>query len=121
MKRNTLWISLLCAVVACQLMVAGPAFAWGKKEAVTEAIAVKFAGEGVRGDYGVVSTVELNQWLKDGKKMLIVDTMPYEASYVKKHIPTALVERAWIRCGSCLYYSRRRVVKFGTRHLADYR
>jgi rhodanese-related sulfurtransferase len=42
-----------------------------------------------RGDYDVVTTAELKKWIDEGRSMLIVDTMPYEASYKKNHIPGA--------------------------------
>jgi len=66
------------------------AISWGVKEVETEKIAVKFAREVIRGGYGIVSTDELKGWLDQKKDMLIVDTMPYEDSYKKQHIPGAL-------------------------------
>ncbi|MFV0422358.1 rhodanese-like domain-containing protein [Oleidesulfovibrio sp.] len=54
-----------------------------------EAKSVKLVNEVVRGDYKVVTTAELKKWMDEGKDMLIVDTMPYEASYKKNHIPGA--------------------------------
>lgn len=38
----------------------------------------------------MVKTDELKIWLDQGKEMIIVDTMPYEASYKKNHIPGAV-------------------------------
>ena len=64
--------------------------AWGSKELETEASAVKFANEVIRGGYKIVSTDELKKWIDEKKKMLIVDTMPYEDSYKKEHIPGAV-------------------------------
>jgi thiosulfate/3-mercaptopyruvate sulfurtransferase len=64
--------------------------AWGAQEVETEKIAVTFAREMERGGYLVVSTEELKGWLDQKKEMLIVDTMPYEASYQKQHIPGAM-------------------------------
>lgn len=63
--------------------------AWGVKELETEKSAVTFSREVERGGYGVVSTQELKKWMDEKKPMLIVDTMPYEASYKKNHIPGA--------------------------------
>ena len=57
-------------------------------EALLE-VAVTFAGEVARGGYKVVTTEELKKWMDAKKSMLIVDTMPYEASYKKNHIPGA--------------------------------
>ncbi|PLX78552.1 MAG: sulfurtransferase [Desulfuromonas sp.] len=70
----------------------GPAAAldWGSKELETEKIAIKLTREVVSGGYGVVRTDELKDWMDMGKKILIVDTMPLEASYVTKHIPGAV-------------------------------
>ena len=70
---------------------AGTGFAaWGTKELETEKSAVTFAKEVERGGYRIVSTEELKSWLDQKKPMLIVDTMPYEASYKKQHIPGAV-------------------------------
>jgi len=59
----------------------------GESEVELEAKAIKLTNEVVRGDYKVISTEQLHNKL--GKNILIVDTMPYEASYKKNHIPTA--------------------------------
>lgn len=70
-----------------------PVFAldlWGSKELETEKVAVKLAREVQRGGYGILTTEELKGWLDEKKDMLIVDTMPYEASYKKNHIPGAV-------------------------------
>ena len=64
--------------------------AWGTKELETEKSAVTFAREVERGGYKIVSTEELKGWLDQKKNMLIVDTMPYEESYKKQHIPGAV-------------------------------
>jgi rhodanese-related sulfurtransferase len=64
--------------------------AWGSKEIETEKIAVNFAREVERGGYKIVSTEELKGWIDQKKSMLIVDTMPYEDSYKKNHIPGAV-------------------------------
>jgi rhodanese-related sulfurtransferase len=65
-------------------------FALGVKELETEKSAVTFAREVERGGYNIVSTEELKKWMDEKKSMLLVDTMPYEDSYKKNHIPGAL-------------------------------
>lgn len=60
------------------------------KELDTEKIAMNFNQEVARGDYKVVSTPELKTWIDQKKPMLIIDTMPYAASYKKQHIPGAV-------------------------------
>ena len=55
-----------------------------------ELAAVKLVREVQRGDYGVVTAAELKHWIDSGKEMIIIDTMPMEASYKKQHIPTAI-------------------------------
>ena len=80
-------------LIFCMLSVfTSPAFAfeWGSKELEIEKVAIKLTREVVSGGYGIVRTDELKKWIDDGKKMLIVDTMPYEASYKKNHIPGAI-------------------------------
>ena len=61
-----------------------------KKEVQTEASAVKLVREVQTGAYDVVTTTELKQWIDSKKEMLIVDTMPYEGSYLKEHVPGAV-------------------------------
>jgi len=69
-----------------------PVMAWKdkfEKELDKEQGAVKLAREVQRGGYDVITTEELKQWVDSGKDMLIVDTMPYKASYKKAHVPGA--------------------------------
>ena len=51
--------------------------------------AVKLVRDVDSGGYDVVSTDELKAWIGDGKEMILIDTMPYEASYKKIHVPGA--------------------------------
>jgi len=70
----------------------GTAVAKDKFEAEVdkENAAVKLVREVQRGDYDVVTAAELKQWIDSGKAMIIVDTMPYDASYKKQHVPAAV-------------------------------
>jgi len=70
-------------------LLATNAFAWGAKELENEKGAMTFSAEVERGGYKVVSTPELKKWMDEKKDMLIIDTMPYEDSYKKNHIPGA--------------------------------
>ena len=60
-----------------------------EKEVEKEVGAVNLVRQVQRGGYDIVTTEELKQWIDAGKQMLIVDTMPYEASYKKGHVPGA--------------------------------
>ena len=64
--------------------------AWGGKELETEKTAVNLSREVAKGGYKIVNTEELKVWIDQKKDMLIVDTMPYEDSYKKQHIPGAV-------------------------------
>ncbi len=55
----------------------------------TEQDAVKLVREIQRGGYDVITAKELKDMIDSGKDVLIIDTMPYEASYKKAHIPGA--------------------------------
>jgi thiosulfate/3-mercaptopyruvate sulfurtransferase len=70
----------------------GTAIAKDKFEAEVdkESAAVKVVREVQRGDYDVVTTDELKKWIDSGKAMVIVDTMPLDASYKKQHVPGAV-------------------------------
>jgi rhodanese-related sulfurtransferase len=73
------------------LLLSSPVMAaWGSKEMDTEKIAVTFAREVERGGYKIVTTEELKGWIDQKKEMLILDTMPFEDSYKKQHVPGAL-------------------------------
>jgi rhodanese-related sulfurtransferase len=80
------------ALATLTTMGTAPA-AWSKnkfeKEVDKESAGVKLAREVQRGDYDLVTTAELKEWIDAGKDMLIIDTMPYEASYKKNHVPGA--------------------------------
>ncbi len=60
-----------------------------EKEVTKEKGAIKLVKEVQQGGYDVVSTEDLNTWIKEKKDMVIIDTMPYAGSYVKNHIPGA--------------------------------
>ena len=79
--------------IFCFCSLATNAFAFGdgkfKKELETEASAVKLLREVERGGYGIVTTSELEKMIAAGEEVLVIDTMPYEASYKKNHIPKA--------------------------------
>ncbi|MCG6945239.1 MAG: rhodanese-like domain-containing protein [Deltaproteobacteria bacterium] len=67
-----------------------------KKVGVSEAnvqaefLALKAASEKERGSYKLISLKDLKAKLDAKEDVLVVDTMPYEASYKKQHIPTAV-------------------------------
>lgn len=74
------------------VLMASSAWCWDnkfEKEVKAEQQAVKLVREVQRGGYDLVTTEELKKWLDEGKEMLIVDTMPYEDSYKKEHVPGA--------------------------------
>ena len=91
--NRTLKLMMYCTLIGIfVLSIQTPALAFKnkfEKEVEKEAGAVKLLREVQRGNYDVVTTVELKQWIDADKEMLIVDTMPYEASYKKNHIPGA--------------------------------
>jgi rhodanese-related sulfurtransferase len=86
--------ALLATAGICFLLLStageGLALNWGSKEVETEKVAVKLTREVLKGGYGIVTTDELKQWLDQGKQPLIIDTMPYEDSFAKEHIPGAV-------------------------------
>lgn len=86
-------LKVLCIVMCFSILVVAGACQnkslLGVKELETEKSAVKFAREVQRGGYNIVSTDELRKWIDEKKEMLIIDTMPYEASYQKEHVPGA--------------------------------
>ena len=84
---------LIAAAMAVLFVVglAGSAMAaWGTKELEMEKVAVTFSREMAQGGYQILTTEELKGWMDQKKAMLVVDTMPYEASYKKQHVPGAV-------------------------------
>jgi thiosulfate/3-mercaptopyruvate sulfurtransferase len=59
-------------------------------EKVKEIIAINFAREMTDGGYKPVTAADVKKWVDAKKDMLIVDTMPFGASYKKRHIPGAV-------------------------------
>ena len=59
-------------------------------EKVKEIIAINFARELASGGYKPVTAEELKKWTDAKKDLLIIDTMPFEASYQKRHVPGAV-------------------------------
>ncbi len=93
MKKINLTLKLALAA-ALILGIASPASAFldnkFEKEVEKENGAVKLVREVQRGNYDLVKTDELKKWMDEGRDMIIIDTMPYEDSYKKNHLPGAL-------------------------------
>jgi thiosulfate/3-mercaptopyruvate sulfurtransferase len=60
-----------------------------KAEVETEAVAVKLVRDVQKGGYELITTDELKAMLDSGTEVLVIDTMPYEESYKKEHVPGA--------------------------------
>jgi thiosulfate/3-mercaptopyruvate sulfurtransferase len=60
-----------------------------EEEVKNEQAGVKLVREVQHGGYDVITAEELKKWIDSGKEMVIVDTMPYEDSYKKGHVPGA--------------------------------
>jgi thiosulfate/3-mercaptopyruvate sulfurtransferase len=88
--KKALIMVLAGAMALCFACPKGALAAWGAKELDIEKSAVTFDREVARGGYKVVTTEELKSWIDKKKDMLIVDTMPFEDSYKKQHIPGAV-------------------------------
>lgn len=91
--KKSVFAGAISALILILVMASGAAAAFGankfEQEVEKEKAAVKLLREVERGGYGIVTTEELKQMVDEGKDILIVDTMPYEASYKKGHVPGA--------------------------------
>ena len=87
MLKMFLVVGLVAGMAAPAVAFLGDKF---EKELEKETGAVKLVREVQRGGYDVVTTEELKKWIDSGKEMLVVDTMPYEDSYKKQHVPGAV-------------------------------
>lgn len=87
-------VKYLLKLVIMSLIVMGlsvPALAKDKFELELEkdAEAVKLVRDTKAGGYEVINAEELKKLIDSKKDILIVDTMPYEDSYKKEHVPGA--------------------------------
>jgi rhodanese-related sulfurtransferase len=90
MVRNKMMVVSVLVLGLCFVFSGAVLAAWGDKELETEKVAVTFYKEVTRGGYKIVATEELKGWVDQKKDMLLVDTMPFEDSYKKQHIPGAV-------------------------------
>ena len=93
MREGTviLWVVVVVASLALIYGCADPEKV-GVSEANVQAefLAMKAASERERGGYKLISLQDLKAKLDAKEDLLVVDTMPYEVSYKKQHIPTAV-------------------------------
>jgi rhodanese-related sulfurtransferase len=84
-------VAVCCALLLVfGLTATGTAKDRFEQEVETEAVAVKLVSDVQSGGYGIVSTEQLKAWIDQGRGMVVVDTMPYDDSYRKAHVPGAL-------------------------------
>jgi len=88
--RKSMLTLAMTSILVLGLSVPAPAKNKFQKEVEKETGAVKLVREVQRGGYDVITTEELKHWIDAGKDMVVVDTMPYEASYEKNHVPGAV-------------------------------
>jgi rhodanese-related sulfurtransferase len=82
----------LCLVifgVVAVFAVTGCGQSWSGKELETEKTSVNLVREVERGGYHILPTPEMKAWVDQKKPLLIIDTMPFEDSYKKQHVPGA--------------------------------
>ena len=93
MQKNGIFHGAIAGLFILGLSASAFAFGFGtdkfKEESTKEQEAVKLTREVQQGGYGIVTAEELTKMIAAGKEMLIIDTMPYEDSYKKNHIPGA--------------------------------
>lgn len=82
----------LLLLTVCMLVLTGCLGVEDKfsREVAKEAEAVKLVKDSTRGEYGLITVAELKSLQDQSADMVIVDTMPYDASYAKGHIPGAV-------------------------------
>jgi thiosulfate/3-mercaptopyruvate sulfurtransferase len=88
MAKDLLKLAILSLIV---MGLSVPALAKDKFELESEKDqeAVKLVRDTKAGGYEVISAEELKKLIDSKKDILIVDTMPYEDSYKKEHVPGA--------------------------------
>ena len=88
---NKIFGNLLIGILILGLAQFAHAFGKDKfeEELEKEQGAVKLVREVQRGGYDVVTTEELKKMQDEKKDILVIDTMPFEDSYKKEHVPGA--------------------------------
>lgn len=87
-----MWKNFISLCAVCSLMFVMVGCLGSDKfvqEVEKEKGAIKLVREVQRGGYDVISTAELKGLIDKKEDMVIIDTMPYEASYKKEHVPGA--------------------------------
>jgi len=81
-------------LAAASILAAGVSCAFAKdmfeEEVDKDVLSVKLARETVKGGYGLVNAEELKKMIDEKKPMLVIDTMPFEGSYKKAHVPASV-------------------------------
>ena len=92
MSGKMRWAGMFFFAAAMVLVLNGPARALdvGPSEVDMEKIAVKFHKDVSKGGYALITTDELKAMLEKKEPVLVVDTMPLEASYNKQHVKGAV-------------------------------
>ena len=89
MKRAWICTGIILFTAILLLPLSASAKNKFEKEVDLETRAVTLVRETGQGGYDVITVGELKEMMDAGKNMVIVDTMPYEDSYKKAHIPGA--------------------------------
>lgn len=90
-KTRFTFLAIATAFIGLSFSVDAGLFS-NKFEAETEieAVAIKLHKETQSGGYKLIDTQGLKSLIDSNKEVLIIDAMPYEASYKAEHIPSAL-------------------------------
>jgi rhodanese-related sulfurtransferase len=85
------WVRTLIVLAGFTILWTGSVMAADKfeEELGLERIALALHDQTRAGGYKLVGTEQLKSWIDAKRDMLIVDTMPYEESYKKEHVPGA--------------------------------
>lgn len=92
--RRSFWLNafILAAGLLILPLTANAGLFSGKFEAEvqTEQVAIKLHNDTLAGGYQLIDTQGLKALLDTKEEVLVVDAMPYQDSYKKEHIPSAM-------------------------------
>ncbi|MGL5470405.1 MAG: rhodanese-like domain-containing protein, partial [Shewanella sp.] len=86
MKKHVLAVAALLTVATLTTGCSDNQF---EQETAAEKQAITLAREAQQGGYQLIMVEELKNRLDGQQEMLIIDTMPYDSSFKKGHIPGA--------------------------------
>lgn len=89
---NKIWLRTIALITVLVATSASAGIFDGKftREVKVEQAAISLHNDTIAGDYKLIDTITLHSKITNNADMIVVDTMPFAASYKKEHVPSAV-------------------------------